>query len=288
MSKLTDFAENKLVDFIRGQGLTLPASWHFALGSAASDSAFTEITGANYGRVAVARSLANFSGTQAAGSTTASTGTSHETRNNGVITWPTAGAGGWPEATKWGVFDAASSGNCWFYGDLSAPVTVAESAAHSQAISTIAFQLGLTGGMTDYLANKLIDLIWRAQAFSWPGTTYLRLVTSTPSNAAGGVEVTGGSYARQALASSLTALSGTQGAGTTTASTGTGGRTSNNAAITWAAPTANWGTVVAVESLDASSGGNRLWWSLLGAPKTLNNGSLPAKFDPNALGFTFA
>ena len=290
MSKLTNFAENALVDFIRGQTLTLPASWYIALGTAADDGSFTEVTGTNYGRIAVARSLANFSGTQGVGSVVASTGTSHETRNNTALTTPVAGAGGWTAATKLGIFDAAAAGNCWFYGDLGSTVTVSSGNSHTFAIGTLSWVLGLTGGMTDYLANKLIDLIWRAQAFSWPGTTYIRLVSTTPTNAAGGIEFTGGNYARVGLISSLAELSGTQGAGTTVASSGTGGRTSNNTARTFPTPSASWGTAVAVETLDSATlgAGNRLWWAMLGSPKTIGAGAAAPRFDPNTLGFTFA
>lgn len=290
MSKLTDYAENKLCDFIRGQTLTLPASWYFALGNVADDTGFTEITGTDYARVAVTRGLTQFSGTQGPTTTTASTGTSHETRNNAAITFPTAGAGGWTAATKIGIFDASSGGNCWFYGDLGSSVTVSAGNNHVIAISAAVFTLGLTGGMTDYLANKMIDLLWRAQAFSWPANTYVRLVTSTPTNAAGGVEVSGGSYARVTLASSLAAISGTQGAGTTVASTGTSGRVSNNATLTFATPTASWGTVTHSEMMDSATlgAGNRLWWAPLGTPRTISLGALAPRFDANTLGFTFA
>lgn len=101
MSKLTNFAENKLIDFIRGQTLTLPASWHFGLCSAADDTGATEVTGTGYARVALARSLTNYSGTQGAGTTAASSGQSHETRNNVALTWPAAGAGGGPLQPSW-------------------------------------------------------------------------------------------------------------------------------------------------------------------------------------------
>lgn len=288
MSKLTNFAENKLIDFIRGQTLTLPASWHFGLCSAADDTGATEVTGTGYARVALARSLTNYSGTQGAGTTAASSGQSHETRNNVALTWPAAGAGGWTTATKLAVFDASTGGDCWFYMDLPSSVTVAAASSHTLAISAVLFQLGIVGGMTDYLANKMIDLIWRGQAFSWPGTTHIRLVTTTPTNAAGGVEVSGGAYARQPLASNMTALSATQGSGTTGASSGTSGRTSNNAAITFPVPTVSWGTITHTELLDASAGGNRLWWAPLGAPKTVNAGAIAPSFAPNTLGFTFA
>ena len=288
MSKLSNYAENQLADFIRGQTLTLPASWYISLGSAADDTGITEVTGTSYSRTAIARSLTNFSGTQGAGTTTASTGTSHETRNNVAITTATAGAGGWTTASFFALHDASSGGNMWFWGPLGSSITVASGSAYTFAISSLVFQLGLTGGMTDYLANKMIDLLWRAQAFTWPATTYVRLVTTTPTNAAGGVEVTGTGYARQALTSSLAAISGTQGAGTTVASSGTSGRVSNNAALTYGTVGANWGTVTHSEVMDALSGGNRLWWGALGAPRTINNGATPPSFPANTLGFTWA
>ncbi len=288
MSRMTNFAENQLVDYLRGQTLTLPASWHFALGASADDTSFTEVTGTSYARVAVTRSLANFCGTQGAGTTVASTGTSHITRNNGAIVFPTAGSGGWTTANFVGLFDASSGGNCWFYGPLGSAITVASGSNYTIAISAAVYELGLVGGMTDYLANKLIDLIWRGQAYAWPTTNHIRLVTTTPSNAIGGVEVSGGSYARVAVPSTLAGMSGTQSSGSTTASSGTGGRTSNNAALTFPAPTANWGTVTHVELLDASTAGNRLFWAPLDAPKTVNGGALAPSFPANTFGITFA
>lgn len=288
MSRMTNYAENAIADFFRGQGLTLPANWHFALGSAADDTGFTEITGTNYARASVARSLANFAGTQGAGTTLASTGTSNTTRNNNAITFSTAGAGGWTAATFVGIYDSSAGGNCWFYGQLGSPVTVANGSSYTIAASAAVFELGVTGGLSTYLGNKLVDLIWRAQAYTWPATTYLRLVTTTPTNAAGGVEVTGGSYARVALASSLAAISGTQGSGTTVASSGSAGRISNNAELAFAAPTANWGTVTHVELMDALTSGNRLFWAALTPAKIIPSGALPPKFSANTFGITLA
>jgi len=126
--------------------------------------------------------------------------------------------------------------------------------------------------MSDYLENKLIDQLFRGQAFAFPGTLYFGLLTAAPSDTGGGTEVAGGSYARVSKVASLANFAGTQGAGTTTASTGTGGTTSNNGAITFPAPTANWGTVGYVGIYDASTAGNLLWWGALTTPKTINNG----------------
>lgn len=278
MSQMTDHMENKLADFARGQALTLPASWYFGLLSAASDASVTELSGTGYGRIARARSLANFAGTQGAGTTLASTGTSHTTSNNAVVDWGTSGSA-WGTATHVGVFDASSGGNCWMIFQLGAPMVIGSGAAVSIAAAGIVFTLGATGGLTDYAANKLIDLIFRAQAYTWPANLYAALFTAAPSNAGGGTEVSGGAYARAAIASSLAAWSGTQSAGSTVASSGTGGRISNNATLTYPAATASWGTVSHEGLYDAASAGNLMFWGALSAARTVNAGG-PAQSHP--------
>jgi hypothetical protein len=40
--------------------------------------------------------------------------------------------------------------------------------------------------------------------------------------------------------------------------------------------------------MDASTAGNRLFWSALGAPKTVNSGALAPSFPANSYGITFA
>lgn len=139
------------------------------------------------------------------------------------------------------------------------------------------------GMFTDYFENKLIDQIFRAQAYTFPATLYAGLLTAAPSDSAGGTEVSGGSYARVAITCSLANWAGTQAAASTTASSGTGGTTSNNASITFPAPTANWGTVTHWGLYDASSGGNLLMYGSLTASKTVNNGDAAPSFAAAAL-----
>jgi hypothetical protein len=288
MSQFTDYGENKIADYFRGQGLAgLPTNWSVALGSAASDSAFTELSGTGYSRFGVARSLANFAGTQSAGSTLASTGTSHATSNNTLWDFGTSG-GAWGTASHLGLFDAGSGGNCWMWFSLPVPIAIgAGGIPVSIAIGSVAVTLGLSGGMTDYCANKLIDLIFRAQAYSWPSNLYGALYTATPSNAGGGTEVSGGSYARPAIASSLAAWSGTQSAGSTTASTGTSGRISNNSALTYPTATASWGTVGFEGLKDASTAGNLMFWGAI-ASRTIASGSSPQSHAADSLAITLA
>lgn len=148
--------------------------------------------------------------------------------------------------------------------------------------------------MTDFLENKLIDWFFRAQAIgitgasagagSGPATLYFGLLTAAPSDSSGGTEVSGGSYARVAVTTGTSAFANTQASGTG-ASTGTGGTTSNSNAITFPAPTANWGSVTHFGVWDASSGGNLLIHGALTTPKTVNNGDAAPSFA--AAAFTF-
>jgi hypothetical protein len=112
---------------------------------------------------------------------------------------------------------------------------------------------------------------------------------------AGLAEVSGGSYARVALAAgaiqALADFAGTQSAASTTASTGTGGTTSNNAAVTFPAPTADWATgttrVGLLAVYDSPTAGNLYTWGALTAPKTVNNGDAAPSFAISALTFQF-
>lgn len=137
--------------------------------------------------------------------------------------------------------------------------------------------------MSDYLENNIVDWLFRAQVFSPPATLYVGLFTAAPTDTGGGTEVSGGSYARVAVTSSLANWAGTQSAGSTVASSGTGGTTSNNGAITFPAPTANWGSVVAFGVFDASTAGNLLFYANLTTPKTVNNGDPAPSFAAGAL-----
>lgn len=101
------------------------------------------------------------------------------------------------------------------------------------------------------------------------------------------VEPSGGSYARVSETASLANRAGTQSAGSTTASTGTSGQTSNNGAITFPAPTANWGFVWGKAIYDASSSGNMWVWAPLATVKTVNNGDAAPSIAAGADTFTF-
>lgn len=139
--------------------------------------------------------------------------------------------------------------------------------------------------LSDTEENNLIDATIRGQALVAPANHYIALYTVCPTDSTAGTEVTGGSYARVSIAASLANWAGTQGSGTTVASSGSGGTTSNNIAITFPAPTANWGTVACWGNTSAASGGNIRFSSSLTTPKTINNGDAAPSFAPGAATF---
>jgi hypothetical protein len=133
--------------------------------------------------------------------------------------------------------------------------------------------------MTDYLEVELRKLCFRTGSFTKPSALWIRLYTANPGETGGGTEVTGGSYAavqRDPSDSNWTAASSTD------------GRTANAAAITFPAPTANWGTVTGMSIADAASAGNMLFYGALTNSRIVNNGDAAPSFAADALGVTFA
>lgn len=114
---------------------------------------------------------------------------------------------------------------------------------------------------------------------------FVALFTANPADGTAGTEVTGGSYARVAVASTLANWAGTQAAASTIASSGATGTTSNNSIITFPAPTANWGVITGFGVFDAATGGNLIVYGALTANKTVNSGDAAPVFNAAALSF---
>lgn len=286
MSHLTNYAENLLADMARGEGLTIAATnWTVHLLTAVSESAHTKVTGTGYGGVSSARSLAAWAGTQGPGTTLASIGSSHRTSNNLLVDFGTAGAGGWSgPAIAVGLFNGTDL-FCWADMD---PRTVLEGEAFALDPGTIIFDFGVTGGMSNYLSNQLIDKIWRGQTFDWPSSVYAAYTTDAPTNATPGSEPGVGGYARQEIISDLSSWTPTQGGLVTDPSTGTSGRIENQLDVVFPVPTANQGVATHGELLDSDFGGNLLFWRALAAAKSIVSGGQPPTFAAGSIGITWA
>lgn len=105
--------------------------------------------------------------------------------------------------------------------------------------------------MTDYLEDKIRGHVLLAVTYTAPATVYMALFTSATTDAGGGTEVTGGSYAREAVDFDA-------------ATTGVAVSASD---VTFAAMPA--ATVTHAAIFDASTAGNMLLHGPLTAPKTV-------------------
>lgn len=130
----------------------------------------------------------------------------------------------------------------------------------------------MPGSATDTEENDILKCRFGGTSPAQPATWYVALTTTTPTDSAAGTEVTGGSYARVAVTNN-----------TTNFPAPTTGSQANGTAVTFPAPTANWGTVTHWEFWDAASAGTRRYWASLGTPRTVNNGDSAPSFAIGAL-----
>ena len=112
----------------------------------------------------------------------------------------------------------------------------------------------MAGNLSNYLENKILDHFLGTTAYTKPTTVYVALYTAAPSDAGGGTEATGGSYARQV----------------STFSAASGGATSNATNVDFASMPAS--TIVAIGVHDALTAGNLLVWGTLSSNKALDAG----------------
>lgn len=109
---------------------------------------------------------------------------------------------------------------------------------------------------TNYLEDALVNHVLRNIAMSSPATVYMGLHTADPTEVGNVGEVSGGSYARQAV--SFGAPSD--------------GAVSNDADVVFPEATANWGTITHFTIWDAVSGGNCLYYGTLDQSKAVDTG----------------
>jgi len=124
MSQMSDYLENKLIDHLfRSTAFTKPSILYVALGRAAADGSFTELSGGGYVRMASTPSNTNWTATQG-GTIGASSGTGGSTSTAGANYFAPATSDWGADITHYAIFDALSAGNMLIYGALTSPVRV--------------------------------------------------------------------------------------------------------------------------------------------------------------------
>ena len=110
--------------------------------------------------------------------------------------------------------------------------------------------------MSDYLERKLLDHTLGTAAYTHPSQAYLALHTADPTDAAGGAECSGRSYARQTIDFNAAA--------------GTGGAVTNSTAEDFTDMPAC--TVTHIGIWDAASSGNLLYHGIVSSSKAVADG----------------
>lgn len=130
--------------------------------------------------------------------------------------------------------------------------------------------------LSNYLENKLIDHLLRTTTFSQPSVIAIALCTTAPTDASTGATIVevpdANNYSRQTLNPLNANWEATQG-GTSGASSGTGGATSNAVDVDFPAPSGSWGTITHVAVCDSAT------W---GAGNVLFHGALTTPISPTS------
>jgi hypothetical protein len=156
------------------------------------------------------------------------------------------------------------------------------------AIGALTPQAAQAQAFSDFVENKLVDAMLRGQTVTFPTTLYVGLSTTACSDTSFGTEVTGNNYSRASVAASLTNFSGTQSSGSTTASSGTGGVSSNNNSVPFPTPSGSWGTVSHWFIADSAAGtaAANLWVCASLTQSKVINGGDTVSFASGALSVT--
>lgn len=131
--------------------------------------------------------------------------------------------------------------------------------------------------------NALEELIgahlFRTATWSKPAGIWVALFTTLPGETGGGVEVSGGSYARVQCG---------PGDAYWTPPAGGNGVYSNTSIVQFPAPTANWGTIVGFGLMTDSTGGTCYIAKLFDSSSVINSGDPAPGFDVGTLTVTIA
>lgn len=181
---------------------------------------------------------------------------SRATANTGVITFAEA-SGNWGTITDFFIADHLTTGNIIAYGTFSAGKAVATGDNPSIAVGAIDISVTTQSEMSDNIANKILNHLFKTSVYTTATNLYVGLSTGTIANATTGSaagEPTVGAYARVTCNSWNTASAGAS---------------ENTDAITFVQATASWGTITDFFIADHLTTGNLLFYTVADASKAV-------------------
>ena len=111
--------------------------------------------------------------------------------------------------------------------------------------------------LSNTFETHTLNYLFTATSVTRPTAWYVALFTSNPDEDASGTEVSGGAYARQSVAFTVS-----------------GNTASNSAAIEFPTATDSYGTVTHIGVFDASSAGNLIAYAALTTSKAIDTGDV--------------
>ncbi len=261
MGCLTNYAENEVLDHVLKVGsFTRPATLYLALcksdpGEAATGAGLDEPSGGAYARQSI---------------NVWDSAASRATANTSDIPFPTA-TGDWGTITHWAICDALTDGNVLAYGVLSASKNVETNGT----ISVLAGDLDISinsGGMSNYLANAILDHLFEGTAYTPATNLYIAVLTAAASDSDTGSTITepGDTYARQ---------------NENTWDAAAAGLSQNSSLVAFPAATTSWDTLTHHAICDALTNGNLLLYHALDDSRVIGTGDI-AEYAAGALKVT--
>lgn len=285
-SGLSHYTVNKAVDHVfRGRTFSPPGElwWGLLTALPATDwgNDPTELTAGDYARKELSPSDSHFLATQG-GNLGASSGASGRTQNVFTVLFGQA-ASDWGTLVGIGIWDAETDGNLIGWAELNDYVTVATDDQVAIPQRDVFIVLN-DGCLTDYVENKLIDLLFRNRAWTVPASHYWALFEVDPADAGGGTELAGGGYARVAVTADWVNYRTTQGTVANEASSGKSGRIVLATNVQFPTIT-NGKTIGAVGLFDASTSGNLLAYGRITLPAHLGGATVGPVFRQGKVAF---
>jgi hypothetical protein len=254
MGYLSDYLENKLLDHVlKTAAFTQPAGLYLALSSTNptdTGTGKTEPTGGSYARVEVPDWDA---------------AVDRVTQNTDIIEFVAATAG-WGLMSFFAIYDAITNGNMLVYGALSTPKRVNSGDIMSFAKGVIVCEFNV-GGLSNYLANALLDHTFKRVPYVPPTNVYAALAIATILDSTTGstiVEPDDSAYAR-VLHNVWHAASG--------------GLATNDGVIAFPQFAENTNVITHSALIDALTVGNILFHGELDVSQTIVLGSTPKFVD---------
>ena len=249
MGSLSNYAENELLDHVLKVGAyTPPTHIYIALSTADPTddaSGLSEPSGGSYARI-----LCDDWDTAA----------SRAIQNTSSVEYVEA-TGSWGTLTHFAIMDALTGGNMLAYGSLSESKVISSGDTASFAAGAIDIIFS-TGGVSNYLANKLLDHLFKNTSYTPATNIYIALSTATIQDSNTGSTITepASNYARINHDSYDAAASGAS---------------ENTGAITFATATGAWGLLTDFALIDYLTVGEVLFYGVLDDARTIGVGDTP-------------